>query len=125
MPSRISASIGVGVLVEEPGGLHDHPRGAEAALEAVLVPERLLERVEVGAVGHPLDGLELAAVGLDGEHRARLGALAIDVDGARAAVAGVAADVRAGQPEVVAQEMDEEQARLDIGLVRLAVDGDA
>src|SRR5688572_8396384 len=32
------------VLLEEPGGLHDHPRGAEAALEPVTVPERLLER---------------------------------------------------------------------------------
>src|SRR5262245_66651490 len=31
----------VRVLTEQPGGLHDHPRGAEAALQAVLVPERL------------------------------------------------------------------------------------
>ena len=115
----------VGVLAEQPGGLHDHPRGAEAALEAVLVPERLLERMEGGAVGHALDGPDLAAVGLDGEHRARLGALAVDVDGARAAVARVAADVGAGQPEVVAQEVDEQEARLDVGLVGLAVDGDA
>ena len=49
---------------------------------------------------------------------------AVDVDGARAAVARVAADVRAGQAEVVAQEVDEQEARLDVGLVRLAVDGD-
>src|SRR5688572_24571790 len=82
---------GIGVLAEQPGGLHDHPGGAEPALEAVLVPERLLERVEGGAIGDTLDGPDLAAVGLDREHRARLGALAIDVDGARAAVAGVAA----------------------------------
>src|SRR6476619_1743223 len=31
---------GVRVLAEQPGRLHDHARGAEAALEAVLVPER-------------------------------------------------------------------------------------
>ena len=68
--------------------------------------------------------LTLAAVGLDGEHRAGLGALAVDVDGAGAAVARVAADVRAGQPERVAQEVDEEEARLDVGLVGLPVDGD-
>src|SRR5687767_8375545 len=60
---------GIRVLAEQPGGLHDHPGGAEAALEAVLVPERLLERVESGAVGEALDGPDLAAVGLDGEHR--------------------------------------------------------
>ena len=68
--------------------------------------------------------LSVAAVGLDGEHRARLGALAVDVDRAGAAVARVAADVGAGQPEVVAQEVDEQEAGLDIGLVGLAVDGD-
>src|SRR5688572_23778903 len=103
---------GVGVVAAPPRGLHDHSRGAEAALEAVLVPERLLERMEAGAVGDALDGPDLATVGLDGEHRARLGALAIDVDGAGATVAGVAPDVRPGQPEVLAQEVDEEQARL-------------
>ena len=116
--------VRVRVLVEQPGRLHDHARRAEAALEAVLVPERLLERVERRAVGHALDRLDLGAVGLDGEHRARLGALAVDVDGARAAVAGVAADVRAGEAEVVAQEVDEQEPRLDVGLVRLAVDGE-
>ena len=79
----------------------------------------------VGAVGHALDRLDLAAVGLDGEHRARLGALAVDVDGAGAAVARVAADVGAGQAEDVAQEVDEQEPRLDVGLARLAVDGDA
>ena len=68
--------------------------------------------------------LTLAPVGLDGEHRARLGALAVDVDGARAAVARVAPDVGAGQPERVAEEVDEQEPRLDVGLVRLAVDGD-
>src|SRR4051812_21610505 len=38
------------VLAKQPVGLHDHPRRAEPALEPVLVPERLLQRVE-GAPG--------------------------------------------------------------------------
>ena len=80
--------------------------------------------VEGRAVGHALDRLDLGAVGLDGEHRAGLGALAVDVDRARAAVARVAADVRAGQPEDVAQQMDEQEPRLDVGLAGLAVDGE-
>ena len=37
---------------------------------------------------------------------------------------GVAADVRAGQVEVVADEVDEELPRLDLALVALAVDRD-
>src|SRR5262245_46383692 len=114
----------VRVLAEQPGRLHDHPGGAEAALEAVLVPESLLERMERGPVGHPLDRPDLGAVRLDREHRARLGAPAIDVDGARAAVARVAADVRAGQPERVAEQVDEEEAGLDVGLALLPVDGE-
>src|SRR4029078_20650 len=99
--------VGLRVLAEQPCRLHDHPRRAEAALQAVLIPERLLERVERRLAGHPLDGLELATIRLAREHRAGLRALAIDVDGAGAAVARVAPDVGAGQPEVVAQEMDE------------------
>ena len=41
----------------------------------------------------------VGAVGLDGEHRAALHRLAVDVDGARAARRRVAADVRAGEAE--------------------------
>jgi hypothetical protein len=35
---------------------------------------------------------------------------------------GVAADVRAGEIEVLAQEMDEEHAGLHLSLARLAID---
>ena len=67
---------------------------------------------------------DLAAVGLDGEHRAGLHRLAVEQDGAGAAVGGVAADVGAGQAQVLAQEVDQQQARLDLGLRGGAVDGD-
>src|SRR5581483_3071903 len=76
------------------------------------------------AVGEPLDGLDLAAVRLDCEQHAALEQAAVDDDGARAAVAGVAADVASGEVEVVAQEVDEQLPRLDVALVHRAVDGD-
>ena len=60
----------------------------------------------------------VGAIGLDREHRARLRAPAVDEDGAGAALAGVAADVRAGQAQLFAEEVDEEHARLDVGLAR-------
>ena len=44
---------------------------------------------------------------------------AVDEHGARAAVRRVAADVRPGQPELLAQEVDEQQPRLDVGRARL------
>ena len=47
-----------------------------------------------------------------------------EVHGAGAAVGRVATDVGAGQPEHVAQVVDEQEPRLDLGLVRLTVDGD-
>src|SRR2546426_6117760 len=115
----------VGVLAEEPSGLHDHARRAEPALQAVLIPERLLERVEVRAVGHPLDGADLGAARRHGEHRAGLGAAAVDQHRACPAVAGVAADVGPGQAERVAQEMDEQKAGLDLCLAGLAVHGES
>src|SRR5829696_3274230 len=114
----------IGVLLQQVGGLHDHAGGAEAALEAVLVPERLLERVQLAALLHALDRAHLGAVRLDGEHRARLRTAPVDVDGAGAAVARVAARVGAGEAELVAQEVNEEEARLDVGLPGLTVDGD-
>ena len=61
-----------------------------------------------------LDGGDVAAVGLDGEHGAALDALPVEVDGAGAAVAGVAADDRADLAELLAQVVDEQRSRLDL-----------
>src|SRR4051794_12300908 len=56
-----------------------------------------------------LDGRDLAAFELHGEQRAALRRLAVDEDGTRSALTRVAADVRPGQPDDVAQEMYEEE----------------
>jgi hypothetical protein len=47
----------------------------------------------------------------------------VDVHGARAALRGVAADVRAGETQVVAQQLDQQRPRVDRGVDGLAVDG--
>src|SRR6185503_19971148 len=46
-------------------------------------------------------------------------------DGAGAAVRRVAPDVRAGHPQLIAEEVHAQQARINLRLVRDAVDGDA
>src|SRR5512141_1924495 len=74
------------------------------------------------AGGNALDRGDLAAVGLDREDRAGLHRQPVEVDRARAALRGVAADLRAGQVEVLAQDVDEHAARLDLEVVGLAVD---
>ena len=105
----------VRVALQQVGRGHDHARRAVAALQAVVLPERLLQRVQRAFLAHSLDRRDLGAVGLDGEQRAGLDRLAVEVDGARAAVGRVAADVRAGEPERLAQEVDQEQAGFDLG----------
>ena len=75
--------------------------------------ERALEVGELARPGQALDRLDRAAVGLDGEDEARADGGAVEADGAGAADAVLASDVRAGQPEAVAQEVGEQQAGLD------------
>src|SRR5919197_3137750 len=113
---------GVGRVVEEVCRGHDHPRGTEPALQAVLVPERLLERME-GPVGrHALDGGDAVAVGLDRQDRAALHSVPVEVDGARPALAGIAADMRTRKSEVLPERLDEESTGLDIELSSDAID---
>src|SRR5262249_18073641 len=89
-----------------------------------MLVECLLQRRQLAVLGQPFDGLDARAVRLDGEEHAALQEHTVDDHRARAAVARVAADVAARQVEVVAQEVDEELARLDVALVGRAVDGD-
>ena len=51
MPSRISCSVGAGVVGQQVDAGHDHAGRAVAALQAVLFPERLLQRVQAIALG--------------------------------------------------------------------------
>src|SRR5258707_9439351 len=72
---------------------HDHARGAIAALQAVIVAERRLHRVQLVALRDALDGGDAGAGGLAHHHRAGFYRLAIDMDDAGTALAGVAADM--------------------------------
>src|SRR4029078_11574089 len=99
---------------------HDHARSAVAALQAVIVAEGRLHRVQFVALCNALDGGDAGAGGLADHDRAGFYRPAVDVDDAGAALAGVAADMRAGQVQVVAQEMDEEGSVLDLGRYRPA-----
>src|ERR671931_2547229 len=63
---RIGEPVAVGAEALDPG--HDHARRAEAALDCVALPERLLERMQLAALRQALDRRDLAAVRLDGQH---------------------------------------------------------
>ena len=95
MPWRISASVGIGIALEQLLDCHDHAGRTEAALQAMLVPEGFLDRVQIAVCGESFNGEDVAAVRLDGEHGAGFDRLAVHHDGAGAANGGFAADVRA------------------------------
>src|SRR5207244_5677108 len=101
-----------------------HPRGAETALERVLLAERLLQRRQRAVLSEALDGLQLVPVDLGGEHQTGADGDAFEDHRAGAADAVLAADVGTGEAEPVAEEVRQEQPRLD-GLAPVApVDAD-
>src|SRR3970040_2043291 len=105
------------------GRRHEDPGSAEAALERVMPPERLLQRRQRAIPCQPLDGDDLGPVRLNGEEGARADGDAVEPNGARPADAVLAPDVGSGEPETTADEIGEEEARFDGLVVPAPVDG--
>src|SRR3974390_401322 len=76
---------------------HDDAGRAKAALEAVLVTQRLLDRMQraVGA-SEPFDSRYFRAIGLNSQHEAGSHRFAVDDHSARAANAMLAPEMHAG-----------------------------
>ena len=70
--------------------------------------------MQAAALREALDRRHLGAGGLEREYGAALHRAAVDEHRAGAALARVAADVSAGQPQPVAQRMDEQRPPLDL-----------
>ena len=122
---RISCLGGVaGSRSSSAAGRHQHPGRAEPAVQRVQLVEALLDRVEPAVDLERLDRADLVALAHRRQDRARLHRLAVHQHHAGAAVGRVAAPVRAGQARRVADEVDEQLARLDVARDLLAVDRD-
>jgi hypothetical protein len=78
--------------------------------------------VELAFLEESLHGKKFRSIRLDGKHRARLDYLSVKDDGASAAVAGIASNVRAGQTERVANEVNKQKPGFYIGFPLLAID---
>ena len=109
----ISSSDGFGVLREERGARDHEARRAEAALQRVLLDEGLLQRAHLLRRAEALDGRDLVPLGVGREHQAGLHRLAVEQHRAAAAAAAVAHLLGARQVEVVAQRVEQRDARLD------------
>ena len=96
-----------------------------AALQAVVLAEGLLHRMQRPVRRRQaLDGEHVGAFELQREHGAGLHRLAVDLHDAGAALRGVAADMRAGEPQILAQQLHQQRARIDIGGDGFAVHGE-
>jgi len=107
---------------------HDHARGAETALQGVMLAKRGLQRMlRITRLAQALDRVHRCSVRLNGQDRARLHGAAVEVHGARAALGRVATDMRARDAEVIPQEVHEQLPGLYLSLPPRAVDsnGDA
>src|SRR4051812_1730379 len=86
-----------------------------------MLMEGALHRMQHTILGQAFDGGDLRSFHLGGEEGAAFDGHAIDMHHASAALAGVAADMSAGQAKLLAQEIDQKGAVLGLSLHRLAV----
>src|SRR6185503_11821895 len=113
----------VGVLLQQRLGGHQEARRADAALQRRVLDELALQRMQLVALGHALDGGDRPAVRLHAQHQARAHEAAVDGDAAGAAVAGRAAFLGAGEAQLVAQHVEQRLLRLAQELHGIAVHG--
>src|SRR5215210_3632945 len=92
---------GVGILLQQADGGHDHARRAVAALQTVRLVESLLHRMPHAVLRDAPDGGDLMPVGLHRQDRARLDRLAVDVDRAGPTTRRVAPRMHAPDPQVL------------------------
>src|SRR5262245_13964412 len=116
---------GVTVLAEQGGRGHQHPGDAETALGHAVTDERVLQRMERAVSTQPLDGPDRTTASLHGQHETARDRLAVEMDGAGAAIAGAAAFLGADQPQVFAQRVQQRVVRPDEHLDGFVVDGAA
>src|SRR5256885_1121795 len=91
-PGRASPAAGsIAVIADELVRHHDHAGRAEATLRRAVLQERTLDRMEVAVPGQPGQRGDGSAVGLDGEHGARVDRLPVQQHRARPAHALAAA----------------------------------
>src|ERR1041385_6990936 len=108
--------------IDDVGRAHRDPRRADPALRTAAHDQLALHRVQHVAARQTLDGGDPAAVALAGSDQAGVDRLAVELDGARTALALAAALLGAGQPQVLAQHVEQPLPRRRLDRAQLAVD---
>ena len=84
---------------------HNHSRRAVAALESVIFDECFLYRAQLTVLCQTFDGRDFAAIRLHREMKTGFDDFTVEQHGAGAALADDAADVSAGETDILAEEM--------------------
>ncbi len=114
--------VGVGAALHDVARRDQHARGAEAALQAMLARECGAQIGHQRVILEAFDRADLLSVALHRERDARARRLTVDQHGAGTAYPMLAAQVRAGDAALLAQEISQVRPRLDLSLDPLAVD---
>src|SRR5436190_6459503 len=105
---------------------HQYAGAAEAALQSVMAPERLLQIVQLArARAQALDRLDVAALRLHGVEQTRAHRATLEQNGAGAADAVLATHMRAVRMQHVPQEIGKKHARLGLAAHLSPVEAEA
>src|SRR5437879_7036721 len=110
------------VLVEQRFGGEQEGGRTVPALRRAELGERVLERMQRPTLCHPLDRLHAMPRAREAEHQAGEHGLPVHEHGARAALAQLAAVLRAGEAQVFAQHFEQRLVRREGHFDRLAVE---
>src|SRR5690349_19380610 len=86
--------------------------------------ERILNGMQSSILSQPFYSFDFHSISLHCKDGTRLDWFAIHLHGTRSTRGGVTANMRAGHVQVLTQEMHEQQARLNVGFMCLAINRD-
>src|SRR6478609_5434105 len=112
------------IPVEKGLGRHDHAVDAVAALRCLRIDERLLNPVRPPGGPEPFERRHRLATDGGQWGDARAHGLTVDDHGARPALAETAAEARASEAEVVAQDVEQRRVRFGFHRPVMAVDSE-
>jgi hypothetical protein len=116
------AFVGIGIHRKQLCQAHQNARSAEAALQGVMVPKRLLQRVKPFVICQALDRRNPAVICLHGQRQAAPRREAVQQDGACAADPVFAPEMRPFQAQLMTKEVAKCLPRIDLAPINLAVD---
>src|SRR4029079_5822259 len=114
--------IAVRIALDEMSAAHHHARCAEAALQGVVFDERLLYGMKLLTLRKPFDRRDLPIACIEGEGHATRDHFAVEPYGTGGARAAIAAYLRAGETELVAQHFHQRGCGIDVNGAAPAID---